>query len=236
MRLLTRTIPLLLAMVLALAMYAHFHYLARRAALRLAAAAPKTQPAAAQPDAAAGLAGADQNVSIVGPLADYMRDKDPKQNQSADALASASQGPDAAATGVPYVSTAQDRVSHTPLGPGGEIVPANFSVSNKTVFSFDVPPHATHPRLVGAFRSRSAKQGSPANVDFLLLTAAQFASLSHGTLADALFSSQASHGQNIDLALPITGDTSVRYYIVFLGDDSAKRVINAALRLELNSY
>jgi len=98
-------------------------------------------------------------------------------------------------------------------------------------FSFEVPPHAYSPRLAGAYRANSA-EGSPAGVDMLVLTADQYAALAGGSPGEALFSAEASTGQNLDLVLPVSHDDPVRYFVVFRGDAKTRKIVSSTLRLE----
>jgi hypothetical protein len=224
MRLLIRVIPITVLAV-GLAFYVRYHRIAPAVAHKLAEAAPQI-PAPPQGATAQGN-GTEPTpaVTMVGPLANYMQ-----QTDSSSAPASGTASPVSAAA---YSGVATDRVSNTLLGPGGEILPAKFSLTRSAAFSFDVPAHANSPRLAGAYHATEVGAASPANVDFLVLTADQFAALAKGTAGEALFSAESSAGQSVDFVLPITGDSPVRYYVVFRGEAKIKKLVSSSLRLEL---
>lgn len=228
MLLLKKVIAPAVVLVLVLSVYVRYKYVLPRVAHELAAAAPQTQPAAGAN--AAGAEGTEPAVTLVGPLANYMQDQKPTAPAAADS-ALASDTTHAAKLPQSNSVTPMDRVSNSPLGAGGQILPAKFTMARSASFSFDVPPHANTPRLTGAYHSTGA--ASPAKVDFVVLTADQYAAMANGTPGEALFSAEASTGQNIDFVLPITRDTAVRYYVVFRGDAKTKKVVSSSLRLEM---
>jgi|GEM_PF-5697355 len=218
-----RLAPFALILCAALFVYFHFHHVP----------GPGRKPAAAGPQiavrprsqtATAELDSPEPAVTIAGPLANYARHEYETSSQAAYTAPTPASSDTGSAS--PF-----DRVVPAELGPGGEVLQKNFVMTGNAAFSFDVPPHAIHPRLVGSYRATIANPG--ANLDFLVLTAYQFAAFSHGAAGDALFSAAASSGEKVDLALPITNDVAVRYYIVFSAGGKTKKIINASLRLEL---
>jgi len=232
MQLLKKVIPVVVAVVLALAIHNRYHNALPRVAQKLATAAPQTQATA--PTSAAS-AGSPEDISlgvtVVGPLANYMQ-RENSTASSASAPSTRLDTPSPTASAHPSFITPMDRVSHAPLGPGGEILPARFLLTRNASFSFDVPAHANSPRLTGAYRANSASAGSPASVDFLVLTSDQYAALANGSPSEALFSPESSTGQNVDFALPVTSEAAVRYYVVFRADTKTKKVVSSNLRLE----
>jgi hypothetical protein len=225
MRLLIRVIPITVLAV-GLAFYVRYHRVAPAVAHKLGAAAPQV-PVLPQGSAAQGSdAEVTPAVTMVGPLANYMQPTD-----SAPAPASGVAAPSASAA--EYSGGASDRVWNTLLGPGGEILPAKFSLTRNAAFSFDVPAHANSPRLAGKYHATEAGAAAPVNVDFMVLTADQYAALAKGIVGEALFSAESSAGQSVDFILPITGDSPVRYYVVFRGDAKTKKLVICNLRLEL---
>jgi hypothetical protein len=210
MDVLKKILPLALALSAALFAYSHFHRAGPTFGKRIANSARQTQ---AQTPAAAS----DQPVTIIGPLASYGQHED---EASPGSLQSDS-------------ASSMDRVVPAEIGSGGEVLQKTFVMTGNAAFSFDVPPHAIHPRLVGSYRAKSANLGAPANLDFLVLNADQYPAFAHGAAGDALFSAAASSGATVDLALPITNNAAARYYIVFSAGAKTKKMVSASLRLEL---
>ncbi len=223
MRLLN-TVIAIAVLAVGLAFYVRHQRFVPAVAHQLAAAAPQSQIPAA-PAAPGNDAAVTPGVTVVGPLANYMQQSDSGNPAAGDAAPTVAASTNSA--------VASDRVSNTLLGPGGEVVPAKFSLTRSRAFSFDVPAHANSPRLAGTYRATEAVAGSPANVDFMVLTADQYAALVKGTAGEALFSAESSAGQRVDFVLPITGDSPVRYYVVFRGDAKGKTLVSSSLRLEL---
>ena len=214
-----KILPFALIFTVALVLFARFNRLLPRLHPH-----PQQQ---AQPEAQATKApefDADHAVTLVGPLANYMQRTSP-----AAPVSSVEPPPPPRSSS----TDPSDHVSSAPLGSSGTLIRRNFILTGAAHFSFDIPPHSNSPRLTGTYRASSSDSGSPASVDFLVLTADQYAALPRG-LGDAFFSAPASQHQDVDLALPITADAPVRYYVVFRSNEAhTRKIVNADLRLEL---
>jgi len=97
-----------------------------------------------------------------------------------------------------------------------------FPVKNNTHFEFEVPAHASIPRLHGNFKAFVPHPGEDSlsddstDVDFLLMNAAQFSDFAQGGgSGTALYTTNPTHDHEVDFLLSPTQDDSVTYYIVF---------------------
>ena len=220
-----RLAPFALAFTAALFVYFHFHHVLPGPGRNLAAGPqiavrPRSQTAATELDSP------EPAATVVGPLANYARHED-ETSASADNAAPAPASSDTGSAS-PF-----DRVVPAEIGPGGEVLQKNFVMTGNAAFSFDVPAHSIHPRLVGSYRATIVNSGAPVKLDFLVLNADQYTAFAHGAAGDALFSAAASSGEKVDLALPITNGAAARYYAVFSAGAKTKKIVNASLRLEL---
>jgi hypothetical protein len=107
-----------------------------------------------------------------------------------------------------------DRVNPSPAGAPRRFVHGRFSVKSYQGFAFDVPPHATHPRVQGSFRV-FASDGTASTMDVLLLSREEFDAFIHRGLGAATFSLPDSDGGDIDWVLNPTFLNPQRSYLVF---------------------
>jgi hypothetical protein len=136
-------------------------------------------------------------------------------NQSSAATPQASDAP----TPRQVTPSALDRVHPAPNGAPTRLLHGRFSVRSYQAFAFEVPAHATHPRLHGTFKSYTknpgASLGSAATVDVLLLKQEEFSAFVHRGLGAATFSIPDSDGADIDWLLNPTFVNPQKYYLVF---------------------
>lgn len=138
----------------------------------------------------------------------------------------------------PKPEEAEEHVGPSPLGTSQPVLNKVFTVRTAMVFPFEIPARAAMPRLHGDYKSFIGKVGSKpdgaANVDFLVLTAEQYADFASGTGSAALFSADAAHEQTVDVSLPPSMNEPQKFYVVFrntAGGD-AKKVVQADLSVD----
>jgi len=167
---------------------------------------------------------ANQPVTMVGPLANYMNHKGDKD-------------PDAIET-VTYTPTASDHVGGSVVGTSNAVLHQVFPVAGTVDLPFEVPAHAYSPQLHGSFRSflqaGGAPTTAPGDVDFVLLNDEQFTALVGGHPSDALFSADASHDQEVNANLPPTLNQSMKYHLIFRNTSpkTGKRVVQANFQID----
>ncbi|MGB7601243.1 MAG: hypothetical protein WBM24_13110 [Candidatus Sulfotelmatobacter sp.] len=131
------------------------------------------------------------------------------------------------------VALPTDRVAASPSG-SQTILHKTFSVATSASFPFEIPAHASMPRLHGNYKSfvkqiSADANDDTANVDFLILKDDQYADFVHGHAGEALFSAAASHDQDVDFSLPASQDQPQKYYLVFRNSPggSTKKIVQA---------
>ncbi len=112
-----------------------------------------------------------------------------------------------------------DRISSSkPLTPH-RFLHRRISVKAYEGFGFEVPAHATHPRIHGEFSSFVVDGGSgdlrEENVEVLLLSEAEYRDFVHGRAGAASFGRPPSTGAVIDWTLDATLFQPLKYYLVF---------------------
>lgn len=174
-------------------------------------------------------------VTITGPLADYITRrggapmKTPQPSDSASPSAKPSYRPTA---------TDEDEDS-SPVGTSAPILHKTFEVAALVNLPFDIPPHAANPQLHGTYRSFLPTGGvaadeSAADVEFLLLSQQQYATLLTGHATDTVFSADDAHNQEVTTNLPPTFGQPAHYYLVFRNNSRAKgkKLVQADFRVD----
>jgi hypothetical protein len=159
----------------------------------------ETDPQAPQP-------AAQPMMKVVSPLASWMgkdESEQPRQEHSA-----------------PRKPNPSDHIAGSPVGSTNTILHRTFVVSTLIKIPFQIPAHAATPHLHGTFRSFVQQAGAQsgddsANVDFLVLNQQQYTELANGRPSEALFSADATHDQEVNLGLPVSGAEPQKYYLLF---------------------
>jgi hypothetical protein len=142
-------------------------------------------------------------VSVMGPLAVWMREANPLQTEPARVWSGPLQPMD-------HVSAA------APLAD--KYLRANFPLKKSAQFTFVIPPHTVSPRLHGSFQSSIRHSGSDnakdAGIELILLNAEQFDDFIHGRPGDSTFELQSS-SHTVDFLLPAAHDKPQEYHLVF---------------------
>jgi hypothetical protein len=125
-----------------------------------------------------------------------------------------------------------DRVAQSPVGTSNAIVRNTFPLASMAKFTFEVPPHAANPQLHGTYHSFAAKDPSNdeiGDVDLLLMNDQQYDDFIHGRPADAVYSVDSSHDQDVHLGLPATMNRAAQYYLVFRNNSGTaqKKMVKA---------
>lgn len=132
-----------------------------------------------------------------------------------------------------------DRVGSRPAESSENILHKTFTLRTSEAFPFEIPEHVAVPRLHGNYKSYVTKLGLQSNehsadVDFFIFNEQQYSDFSAGTAGNAVFTSDPSHDQDVDVSLPPSLNQSTKYYIVFRntpGGD-AKKTVQADLTVE----
>jgi hypothetical protein len=164
-----------------------------------------------------------QSVTLAGPLAKLM-------NRGGDS--------DVETIEARYKPTASDHVGDSVVGTSNKVLQQTFPVAGTVDLPFEVPAHAYSPQLHGSFRSfllAGAKPTTaPGDVDFLLLTDQQYFDLMAGHPADAVFSADATHNQEVNANLPPTLNQPVKYHLIFrnVSPKTGRRVVQAEFQMD----
>ena len=178
---------------------------------------------------------ASQSVSVSGPLADYMsRMKaagvETLQPISATVLQSGSRR-----------TVASDHVTDdSPVGTSTPLLRRTFNVARIVDLPFDLPAHASTPKLRGTYRSFVPHNGAEqagsddGGVEFLLLNEQQFTDLINGRPGDALFSADDASNGEVNFTMPPTFGKSAKYHLVFRNSSlsNGKRAVQADFRID----
>lgn len=210
---------------------ASFAWSNRRHALE-AVAVPAAKPAPTHVEYAEEKQARDM-VTLAGPMADYVQDQKPAQVETVEPI--------------PYKPVASDHVGGSPVGTSRSILHQTFRVSRAVDLPFEVPAHAANAQLHGTYRSFVKQSGAPqpgvpqvesqtgdteADVEFLVMTGEQFDNFLHGRPAEAFFTLEAAHSQEVNTNLPPTLDQPAKYHLVFRNGSRGKKFVQADFRLD----
>jgi hypothetical protein len=152
---------------------------------------------------------AHESVTVTGPLADYMARHNREDVETLQPIS--------------YKPEAAEHAGNSPVGTSSELLRKTFAVANIVDVPFELPAHASSPRLHGTYKSFLQTTGvqaatfsdTAADVEFLLLNEKQFVDFLSGRPADALFSADAAHDQEVNFSMPPTLAQPVKYFLVF---------------------
>ena len=126
-----------------------------------------------------------------------------------------------------------DLIAPSPVGTSGVILHKTFSVATSINFPFVIPAHAATPQLRGHYQSFTRQDGTQAgeesaDVSFLLMNEEQYTEFINRRPADALFSVDSSHDQNINFGLPASQSQPAKFYLVFRNSPGeGKKIVKA---------
>ncbi len=132
-----------------------------------------------------------------------------------------------------------DRVAPSPVGTSQVVLHKTFAVRTSVNFPFEIPAHAAMPHLHGNYKSFTKELGihsndDSANVDFLILNEDQYADFIHGHSGEAVFSTDASHDQDVSVILPASQDQPRKYYLIFRSSPGgeARKLVQADFAID----
>lgn len=203
--------------------WTHRHHEVRSIAVVAAKPAAETQAPSADEQES------QQEVTITGPLIDYLSrhkpgDAEEPQPDSASPASSKTAG--------------VDRVGDSPVGTTTPILYKTFAVARMASLPFDIPPYAANPRLRGIYcsfiKGNAVTDEADADVEFLLMNQQQYTDLLAGHPSEAVFSAEDAHNQEVNVNLPPTLDKPARYYLVFRNNsrDKARKLVQADFRVD----
>ena len=143
-------------------------------------------------------------MKVIGPLASQVQ----VPEDSPDLTSADTAPPEAAASATP---ADVDLVRGFRQLPPLHLFHGRLSVQGYRDLQFEVPPHASFPRVAGSYKQLGNKRSR--NAGLLLLSDEQFREFTHGNLGDAVFSNDGSSG-TIDVALSPTRVSSQKYHLL----------------------
>lgn len=192
---------------------------------KIAERAKAAGAAYAEAQRAAGIdPSAEPTVAFAGPLATYMSKEGEVPVEKVEA--------------VEYKPTTSDRVGGSVVGTSIPILHSKFHVSVIVDLPFEVPAHASTPKLRGNFRSfiqagKTPSSDANADVEFQVVNDREFSNLLNNRPSEALFGADATHNQEVNVSLPPTLDKPTRYHMVFVNDSpKTKKVLDADFRVD----
>ena len=129
--------------------------------------------------------------------------------------------------------SASDLIAPSPVGTSGVILHKTFSVATSINFPFVIPAHAATPQLRGHYQSFTRQDGTQAgeqsaDVSFLLMNEEQYTEFINHRPADALFSLDPSHDQDVNFGLPASQSQPAKFYLVFRNSPGeGKKIVKA---------
>ena len=169
--------------------------------------------------------GSQSSVSLAGPLAQYVNHK--ADDSNSDKIET-----------ITYTPVASDHVGGSVVGTSITILKDKFRVANVVDVPFEVPAHASMPKLHGTFRSFIQPNGKPssdlhADLDFRLLTDEQFNQFVQGQPSEPLFAADATHDQSVNASLPPTLNKAVKYHLIFVNATrGTKKVVQPDFQID----
>jgi len=188
-------------------------------------AAPLIEQARKAQQAASESQGSQSSVSLAGPLAQYVNHK--ADDSNSDKIET-----------ITYTPVASDHVGGSVVGTSITILKDKFRVANVVDVPFEVPAHASMPKLHGTFRSFIQPNGKPsrdlhADLDFRLLTDEQFNQFVNGQPSEPLFAADATHDQSVNASLPPTLNKAVKYHLIFVNATrGTKKVVQPDFQID----
>jgi hypothetical protein len=164
-------------------------------------------------------------VTIASPLAELMsRVRGGSQTSDADDSGSRPFDP-------------SEHVTDSPVGTSNPILHKTFQVAKAANLPFEIPSHASTPKLHGTYHSffqhAAPGDGDGADVEFLLMNQQQYSDFIDQRPGDALFSADGAHDQEVNVTLPPTLSQPVKYYLVFRNGSNAGKVgVQADFRVD----
>ena len=214
----------LMAACLVIIVIASFSWMhMRKAGAEIAAAGSEETRQAGDNNPAADPDG--QAITLAGPLAEYMK------RHGADSVHVLQ------SSETTYTPNTSEHVFGSVVGTSSPVYQGTFRVMGLVELPFDVPAHASTPKLHGTFQSFIQPGGKPtsdtqADVEFHLLNDQQYLDFLQGRPSEALFDADATHDQEVNTSLPPTMGHRVKYHILFLNETKTTKVVKADFQLD----
>lgn len=181
---------------------------------------------------------AQKAVTVAGPLAAYMAQRQPasgEQTEQIETLQPISRKQSSGNATSP-LTPAADHAGDSPVDTSNSILHQTFKVAGTVRVLFEVPAHAANPQLRGTYQSFVRRgrtlSSDDAEVDFLVLNDEQYGEFVKGHGSEAVFSADKAHDQEVNTGLPPTFDHPAKYYLIFRNDShAAARVVQADFRI-----
>lgn len=132
-----------------------------------------------------------------------------------------------------------DRVGDRPTISSENVLQKTFILSTTEAFPFEVPARVAVPRLHGNYKSYVTTLGVQSNehnadVDFFVFNEDQYSDFTAGNVGIAVFTSDPSNDQAVDVSLPPSLSESRKYYLVFRNTrgGAAKKTVQANLTVD----
>jgi hypothetical protein len=143
-------------------------------------------------------------MKVIGPLASQVQ----VPEDSPDSTAADTAQPEAS---VIATSANVDLVNGFRQMPALHLFRGRISVQGYRDLQFEVPPHASFPRVQGTYKQLGKRQSR--NAGLLLLSEEQFRDFKSGNTGEAVFANEGSSG-TIDVALSPTRVASQKYHLL----------------------
>lgn len=133
-----------------------------------------------------------------------------------------------------------DRVNQGPTLPPQQVSHGVAKLDRYIKFPFEVPAHVVTPQLKGEFSSFIQGSGGAriadesADVELMVMNEEQYDAFAKKAGAESVYAIEPSHDHGVEITLPTTRDTPVRYYAVFrrTNDGKAPIWVKAELTIE----
>lgn len=179
---------------------------------------------------------AQQMVTITGPLADYVLHRNTDTVETVQPVSR-------------KATTDHLAGGPSPVGTSTPILCKTFAVAAEANLPFEIPAHASSPQLRGTYRSFIGQSGlghngirqggvqssdEDADVELSLFNERQYADFLNGRPAEALFSAEAAHDQEVNFTMPPTFGQPAKYYLVFNNGShgAGKKFVQADFRVD----
>jgi hypothetical protein len=166
-------------------------------------------------------------LKVIGPLAAKLQAPEEQPDSNSAEAGEPTQASDTA-TPVPATPSGADLVGRVKRLPPLHIFRGRLTVQGYRDLPFDVPPHASFPRLSGTYKQLRNTQSRKAGL--LVLSDQQFRDFMHGDSGEAVFTSDGPSGI-IEIALSSTRTDSQKYHLVIRNSASVSVPVDADFTL-----
>lgn len=136
-----------------------------------------------------------------------------------------------------------DHVNQSPNRPPERVSHGMTKLDRYIQFPFEVPAHVVAPQLKGEFSSFIQGAGGArisdetADVELMVMNEEQYDAFVQKLGAESVYAIEPSHDHGVEIILPTTRDSSVRYYAVFrrTTDGKAPIWVKSDLTIEFGS-